>query len=275
MRILSLALAGLFWLALGSAAAQVAAGRDGEGWEQARRYLAEGNAQEAKRVAEEMLKRGSEGSDLHVLLGIVSLRLRDVQAAEIHLRKALHMDPDHVEARTLLGWVQMEIRRDYAAAAAEYRKVIELKPDSPPAHNNLGVALKKLGDAEGAIQAFTRAIGLREDFGEAWSNRGWAYAGLKRWAEARRDFERALEVNPADDGALYGLSRALKESRDYAGAEKALRTVMARSPNFVLWLEWGQIQMVRFYWVLLLVAGAVFARSRYKKGRARRPLDGG
>jgi Tfp pilus assembly protein PilF len=275
LRILGLALGGLVCLALGSAAAQGTVGRDGESLDRARRYLAEGNAQEAKRVAEEMLKRGSEGPDLRVLLGIAALKLRDVQAAEIHLRKALHIDPDHVEARTLLGWVQMEIRRDYPAAAAEYRKVIELKPDSPQAHNNLGVALKKLGDAEGAIQAFSRAVGLREDFGEAWSNRGWAYADLKRWADARRDFERALKVNPVDDGALYGLSRALKEARDYAGAEKALRTVMARSPNFVLWLEWGQMQMVRFYWVLLLVAGVIFVGSRYKKGRVRRRFDGG
>jgi hypothetical protein len=44
---------------------------------------------------------------------------------------------------------------------------------------------------------------------------------------------------------------------------------MARSPNFVYWLEWGQLQLVRYYWVLLLIAGAFFLQSQYKKVRRR------
>ncbi|MBI2358107.1 MAG: tetratricopeptide repeat protein [Deltaproteobacteria bacterium] len=191
-----------------------------------------------------------------------------------HLGRALHLDPSHVEARTLFGWIQMEIRGDYASAATEYRKVIEIKPESAEARNNLGVALEKVGDLEGAIAAFTQAIALRGDYGEAWSNRGWAYAELKRWREARRDFEQGLKINPRDDGALYGLSRTLKEARDYAGAGQALRTLTARTSNFVYWLEWGQLQLVRYYWVLLVVAGGAFLHARYLKAKARRQLDG-
>lgn len=274
MRILVLALAGFFCVELSSARGQENIAGGAEAWGQARRYLAEGNASEARRAGEELLQRGSEDPDVHVLVGIASLRLREAETAVMHLRKALHLDPRHVEARTLLGWIQMEIRGDYASAAAEYRKVIEIKPRSAEAHNNLGVALEKMGDLEGAIAAFSQAIERRRDYGEAWSNRGWAYAGLKRWREARRDFEQGLKINPRDDGALYGLSRALKEARDYAGAQQALRRLTARSPNFVYWLEWGELQLLRYTWVLLLVAGGVFLHSRYRKGRVRRPLDG-
>jgi tetratricopeptide (TPR) repeat protein len=52
------------------------------------------------------------------------------------------------------------------------------------------------------------------------------------------DFEAALKLNPNDDGALYGLSQSLREARDYGGAQRALSELIARSPNFVYWLEW-------------------------------------
>lgn len=275
MRVLALSLAGLLCLAFSFAYGQEQAKLREEGWGQAKRYLAEGRFNDAKRVGEELLKKYPRDADIHVLMGIASLRSRDAEAAQIYLTKAINLDPDHVEARTLLGWIELEIRRDYRAAAEEYRKVVKLMPDSPEAHNNLGVALKKMGDMEGAIAAFSRAIALRPDYGEAWSNRGWAYAEQKKWREARKDFEEGLKINSRDEGALYGLSRVLRETRDYGGAQRALRSLMVEFPNFVYWLEWGELQLVRFYWVFLLVAGAVFLHSRYKnKMRVRRQTDG-
>lgn len=236
-------------------------------WEQGKRYLSEGKAGEAKEAFAALLDRNPKDPDLHLFLGIASLRLRDPQTAEAHVRKALALAPNHAEARTLLGWINLEIRRDYSAAVEEYARVVQLKPDFPEAYNNLGVALKKNGDLDEALQTFDRALVLRQDYSEAWSNRGWVYAEEKKWGEARADFERALEINPRDEGALYGLSHVLKESRDYAGAQRALRQLVSQSPNFVYWLEWGQLQLVRYYWVLLFVAGALLLHSRYNKVR--------
>lgn len=274
MRVLALSLAAFLCLAVSSLYGEEAVRQRDEGWERARRYLADGEAGGAKKLGAELLKSYPKDPDIHVLMGIASLRLREVQAAEVYLRKAIQLDPRHVEARMLLGWMRLEIQRDYAAAAEEYRHVIALMPDSPEAHNNLGVALKKKGDLEGALSAFSRALALRQDYGEAWSNRGWVFAEQRRWREARGDFEQGLKLNPRDEGALYGLSRALREARDYAGAEQALRRLVAASPNFVYWLEWGQLELVRFYWLFLVVAGAVFVHSRYRKNRVRRSPDG-
>lgn len=238
-------------------------------WVQGKRYLAEGKAGEAKAAFEDLLEKYPQEPDLRLFLGIVSLRLRDAQAAEVHIRRVLGLAPNHVEARTLLGWLQMEVHKDYAAAIEEYATVVQLRPDFPEAHNNLGVAFKKKGDLEKAMESFNRALELRGDYSEAWSNRGWVYAEQKKWSEARGDFERALEFKPDDEGALYGLSRVLKEARDYAGAQKALRSLVVRSPNFVYWLEWGQLQLLRSYWVLLLIVTAFVLRSQYKKVRGK------
>ncbi|MBI3001990.1 MAG: tetratricopeptide repeat protein [Deltaproteobacteria bacterium] len=274
MRLSALSLAALLCLAVSSLYGEEAVGRREQGWERARRYLAGGEASEAKKLGEELLNSYPKDPDIHVLVAIASLRLRDVQVAEVYLRKAIHLDPRHVEARMLLGWIRMEIQRDHAAAVEEYRHVIALVPDSAEAHNNLGVALKKKGDLDAALKAFGRALALRQDYGEAWSNRGWVFAEQRRWREARGDFERGLKLNPRDEGALYGLSQALREARDYAGAEQALRRLVSVSPNFVYWLEWGQLELVRFYWLFLVVAGAAFVHSRYRKNQVRRSPGG-
>ena len=242
-------------------------------WELGKKYLAEGKSKEAKGVFKELAESYPKDPDLHLFLALASLRLRDPTAAEISVRRALCLEPNHVEARTLLGWLSMEIRRDFPAAIEAYARVVALKPDRPEAHNNLGVALKKNGELDKAIENFSRAVGLRSDYGEALSNRGWAYAEQEKWREARADFEQALKFNPDDEGALYGLSQALREVRDYAGAEQTLRRLIARAPNFVYWLEWGRVELVRHYWVFLLVAVLVYLQGRYR--RTRRRSDGG
>jgi Tfp pilus assembly protein PilF len=236
-------------------------------WEEARNYLAEGKPAEAKAVFEALLRRYPQEADLHLFLGITLLRLRDPQAAESSVRKAIAIDPDHVEARTLLAWIEADIRGNLDAAIAEYKRVVELKPDYPQAYNNLGVALKRKGELAQAAENFNRALERQPDFGAALSNRGWVFAEQNKWTDARRDFERALKINPEDDGALYGLSQSLREAKDYAGAQEVLGQLISRSPNFVYWLEWGRIGLVRYWWVLLAFALALFFKGRLKKAR--------
>jgi len=261
------ALLGIFWL--GVSFAQGAGGpfeREPE-WELGRKYLAEGKNQAARDVLTELSGRYPKEPDVYLFLALASLRSRDVRRAEIDIGKALSLDPDHVEARTLRGWIALEVKRDYPAAIADYSRVAELKPDWPEAHNNLGVAWKKKGDPEKAAASFNRALALKPEYGEAWSNLGWIHAVEKKWREARADFERALSANPNDESALYGLSQAQREVRDYAGAEKTLKSLLSHAPNFVYWLEWGQVKLARYYWVLLLGAGLIYLNSRYQLTR--------
>jgi tetratricopeptide (TPR) repeat protein len=166
------------------------------------------------------------------------------------------------------------VRGDFDAAIRDYRKVVELRPDSPEAYNNLGVAQKKKGDLDQAAESFNRALALKVDYGAALSNRGWVFAEQNKWTQARRDFEQALKINPGDDGALYGLSQALREARDYSGAQRALGQLTSRSPNFVYWLEWGRIGLIRYYWVLLAIAIAFFMKGRFNK-KVRIVANGG
>lgn len=236
-------------------------------WEQARKDLAQGKAAEAKAAFENLLRQFPGAADLHLFLGMAHLRLRDPHAAVLAIKKAIAIDPNHVEARTLLGYVELEVRGDADAAIREYRKVIELKANSPEAYSNLAVALKKKGELGQAIASLNHALELKPDYGGALTTRGAIYAEQNKWREAKQDFEQALKFNPRDDGALYGLSQALREAKDYGGAQGALSELITRSGNFVYWLEWVRVVMIRYWWALVLIAIGWALKGRFLKAR--------
>jgi tetratricopeptide (TPR) repeat protein len=236
-------------------------------WEQARADWAQGKAGEAKSAVEELLKDYPSEPDLYLLLGMAKLRLRDPQGAILAARRAIALDPQHVQARTFLGWIELEVRGDADAAIKEYGSVIELRPDLPEAYTNLAAAQKRRGNLQEAILSLDKALELNGRFGTALNNRGWIYAEQEKWPQARADFEEALKIDPHDQGALQGMALVLEKERNYAAAQEILARLNSGSPNFVYWLNWGRIGLIRYWWVLLSIAIAIALRARFKKAR--------
>ena len=81
---------------------------------------------------------------------------------------ALAADPDNAEAHFRLGLTWRDLQRLDAAAAC-YRRAIELRPGYVEAHNNLGAVLLALGQPS-ARAAVERAIALRPVYPEAYFN---------------------------------------------------------------------------------------------------------
>ena len=246
---------------------------DEELWRTGKKDMAAGKLMEAWEKFDKLLKQYPEEPRLQQVMGLAALKRGDREVALAHVRKAVALAPDDAEALTLLAWLDMEVAGEVDTAIASYRKVATLKPEIPEVHNNLGVALKRKGDLEQAVGSFSRALELNPDFAQAASNRGWAYVEQGNWQAARADFDKTLTLQPEDEGALYGLARVRKELRDYAGAQAALARLGRKSPNFVYWLEWAMIGLIRYYWVFLLLTLGLFFYFRYK-ARTRVKVDG-
>lgn len=234
-------------------------------WQRGQKELAAGNVTEARERFEELLDRYPAEAELHLILGLSALKAQDVSSAEAYLTKALELEPDDPEALTLMGWLQLEVKANPAKAVEAYESVVAFKPEVAEAHNNLGVALQRMGDVDRAAASFSAAIALKPEYAEALSNRGWMLLHQDDPNAAERDFRSALALAPDDQGALYGLARVLKAKRDYAGAQEALARLGRESPNFVYWLEWATVGAVRYYWVFLLAALGLFFYYRYKR----------
>ena len=137
-------------LAIGSAfASDSAVGLKGDQrWAQARKLLVEGKAAEAKALFEELGRQYPNDADVQSFLAIALLRLRNPDAAALAVKRAIEIDPRHVDARTLHAWIELEVRNDLEAAIKEYAKVVELKPDSAEAYSNLAVVQKRKGQLD-------------------------------------------------------------------------------------------------------------------------------
>lgn len=236
-------------------------------WELARKDLAQGKVEAARAAFETLLKEYPNEPDLHLFLGMATLRLRDPQGAIVAARRAIALDPKHIEARTFLAWIELEVRGDPDAAVNEYRAVVALRPELPEAYTNLAAAQKRQGKLQEAVASLNQALELNPKSTAALNNRGWIYAEQEKWSEARADFEQALKIDAEDQGALQGMALVLEKQRNYAEAQQVLSRLNARSPNFVYWLSWGRIGLIRYWWVLLTVAIALAVAARFKRTR--------
>ena len=164
-------------------------------------------------------------------------RTGEIDRAEEHYATALALNPNLEELHNNWGVVQAS-RGDPAAAAAAFRRALELNPNSAGANANLGMALVEAGQLDEAAGRFREAVkndptnrparmnlgtlALEDDRpGEAVEHLeaalrgdedgsegfvryalGHAYQRVGRAADARRSFERALQVaenrGPAD-----------------------------------------------------------------------------
>lgn len=118
-----------------------------------------------------------------------------------------------------------------AEATAIYGRVLKLKPDLAEAHNNLGVALGKLGRLIEAAAAYRRAVEIKSDYAEAYFNLGVTLAALRRFDDAEPMYRRALVLRPGFAAAYGNLGITLRSLGRLKEAEAACRTAIALNPD--------------------------------------------
>lgn len=84
----------------------------------------------------------------------------------------------------------------FSAAAADFDKLVEARPDDPTAWWNRGRARMFAGQVSAAIEDFDKAITLRPSYAEAFLSRGSAWVRRGDYEAARGDFDQALLFRP-------------------------------------------------------------------------------
>lgn len=90
-------------------------------------------------------------------------------AAESLYRQLLEQQADHLVVLQMLGVLLFQTGRQDEGVLL-LQQVVVASPNDPAAHNNLGNALRELGQHADAAASFEKAITLRPDFVDAWSN---------------------------------------------------------------------------------------------------------
>lgn len=125
-------------------------------------------------------------------------------------------------------------KHDYAAARAQFSRVIELQPASAEAHNNLAWAMGKL-KASGALEHAERANKLRPGqpaFLDTWAT---LLADDNKWADAIELERKALALEPGKQSRRLTLARFYVKTGDKSQARHELETLLAagnKAPEF-------------------------------------------
>jgi serine/threonine protein kinase/Flp pilus assembly protein TadD len=171
------------------------------------------------------------------------LRAQEKADAELLLRTALKDYPGDFWLNSDLGlhllganWTSRDVdtvaidSARTAEALVYLRAALAVRPNSPGAWINVGVALSKLGRPEDAAGAYGRAATLNPDYAAAHRNLGLVLARLERFSEAEAAFRRVLELKPRDALALCDVGFSLLRQGRYQEAVEYLSRGIERHP---------------------------------------------
>jgi predicted TPR repeat methyltransferase len=190
----------------------------------------EGDAAVARALYERVLAVVPDHVGALHLLGVLHHQTRRPREAIRLLRRAVELDPDEPRLHGDLGNVFFELDRPDLARQA-YEVAILLDPEDAQARNNLGVALRALRLVDEAEAAYGEAVALAPNFHEAWNNLGNLLSSRGRTADAIACFGKALSAAPRDPHARRFLSTAYSVSGHKDRALTILREWLRDEPN--------------------------------------------
>lgn len=101
----------------------------------------------------------------------------------------------------------------YVQSEVNYRKALEINPNSTEALYNLGNSLSKQGKLKESIEKYTAASKVEKNrikLAKIYHNAGFMFQSAKRYQEAVQAYRQSLRNNPNDDETRYNLSLAQK-----------------------------------------------------------------
>jgi eukaryotic-like serine/threonine-protein kinase len=140
--------------------------------------------------------------------------------------RALEIDDSLAEAHTALGFYLFNFEWDRDGSEKEFRRVIELKPSYPTAHQWLGGSLANLKRFDEGLVEYRRAEELDPLSPIIGTNLGDALAYARRYDEAIAQYKRTLVRNPSFAFAHQDLGWAYGSSGRYPEAIAETRTAI-------------------------------------------------
>ena len=113
-------------------------------------------------------------------------------------------------SKPITTWAIFSEKKDnWTKPPPSSERAIQLKPDLPEAHNNLGNVLRDKGLLDDAIAAHRQALSIKPDYAEAHSNLANALGDSGRLDEAVESLRHAIQLRPDFAEAHFNLANAI------------------------------------------------------------------
>lgn len=135
--------------------------------------------------------------------GARCLSVKDYENAQAHYERAIASQPKLAEAYYNLGVLFVDTHK-FAEAVKALEEAIRLKPTLPRVHFYLGFAYSQLRQSRRAAEQYELAK-LVAPSADVLNNLGFAYLDLKRFEDAEKAFQQALQLKPDYPASMGGL----------------------------------------------------------------------
>jgi Flp pilus assembly protein TadD len=175
------------------------------------------------------LEKAPENARAMLYLGKIARDQADLTSSLQWLNKAAELQPENPEILTELAMTNDTIGQEHLAYAEPlYRKVVEIRPNSAAAHNNLGFNLLLQGRYVEAIETFSKALAMSPQNARTKNNMATAYL-------LNNEKEKALALYEGSVGkaaAYNNLGYIYMTQGNWDQAEKAFKMALATNPVF-------------------------------------------
>ena len=114
-----------------------------------------------------------------------------------HLQMAIDIYPSDPDVHKILYILQMQYLKDAEAAELSIARAIKECPDYEPAYNHLGYALMDQGRFDEAEKAFNTYIELSPNTANPYDSKGDFYMATCQYKSAYTSYMRAYEIDPS------------------------------------------------------------------------------
>jgi tetratricopeptide (TPR) repeat protein len=155
-----------------------------------------------------------------------------IQPAIDCLRRVVELRPDSAPAHQHLGEAQ-ERFGDLAAAANSYQRAVALQPDSAEIHCHLARVLYRGGVLQPAAELYQRALALDPKRHDICNDLGLVFTDLGNFEAATQAFRRSLILKPGCATTIAGLGYMFERKGDLISAADAYRDAVKLDPNLL------------------------------------------
>ncbi len=190
--------------------------------------LNEGRVREAEEGAGALLRTFPQAGLLWKILGVALVR-QGKDALEA-LRRAVELLPQDPEAHSNLGAALYD-RGAWAEALVSLRHALTLEPRNAQALIDAANCERALGRARESVSLYQQALRIEPRSCEAQNNLGNAFLELGQCTDAVRSYRLALVLKPDDAEVLCNLANALRQLGQFEEAVACSERAIALAPG--------------------------------------------
>jgi protein O-GlcNAc transferase len=172
----------------------------------------------------------------------------DLARADATCAELLRLQPSHADAWHLRGLLAFQSGQ-FERGVYPVLRSLEINPQQPAAHANVGTALLQLNRPAEAMTHFEQSLALQPGSAATHYGRGSALLQLQRFQEALTDLDRALALMPSLVPALRARGEALQHLQYFDAALACLDRVLELTPADpeVLYLRGNTLYSLKRY----------------------------